>query len=228
MSETRHIDSDPFFPARFNMVQQQIRPWGVMDDRVLSALAAVPREQFVPDAYRSLAYADIEVPIGQDRVMLAPKIVARMLQALQVEPGDRALAIGAGNGFLAACMAHLGARVLCLEDVPELAEEAKARLAKRGESAVEVRLGSGLSEPVQGAPFNVIAVSGSVPTEEPLAGLEAQLANNGRLFIVAGQAPVMQAIRVTRMGARGLRREILFETCVAPLDQAPAPDAFVF
>ncbi|AGA91104.1 protein-L-isoaspartate carboxylmethyltransferase [Thioflavicoccus mobilis 8321] len=223
MPEVSRIDR-----ARFNMVQQQVRPWDVSDDRVLTALAEVPRESFVPDAYRSLAYADIEVPIAAGRVMLAPKIVGRLLQAVQPQPGDKALTIGADNGYLAACLAHLGARVLCLEDDPDLAREAENRLVGVAASGIEVRVEDGLAAPVVGGPFDVIAVTGSVPTDEPVAALQAQLAADGRLFVVVGQAPVMEALLVTRVGTRDFRRQALFETCAVPLAQVPEPDAFVF
>ena len=101
--------------ARFNMIQQQIRPWDVVDDRVLSVMAEIPREQFVPDSYRSLAYADIEIPIGDGQTMLAPKLVARMLQALDVQPVDKILEIGTGTGYPTACLSHLGGRVFSME-----------------------------------------------------------------------------------------------------------------
>lgn len=228
MPETSRIDPDRLDAARFNMVQQQVRPWGVTDDRVLATLAEIPRESFVPDAYRSLAYADIEIPLRGDRAMLAPKIIARMLQAVDVQPGEKALEIGAGNGYLAACMAQLGARVICMEVDPDLAQDARARIDRVTDGSVEVRIGDGLSEPVDGGPFDIIAVSGSVPSEAPLAALQDQLTPNGRLFIIVGQPPVMEAMLIARAHGRGFRREILFETCSAALSQAPAPDAFVF
>ncbi|MBK1700431.1 protein-L-isoaspartate O-methyltransferase family protein [Thiococcus pfennigii] len=214
--------------ARFNMVQQQIRPWGVIDERVLTALAEVPRESFVPDAYRSLAYADIEVPIAAGRQMLAPKIIGRLLQAVQAQPGDKALVIGAENGYLAACLAHLGARVVGLEDDPALAQEAEARLAASAVPGVEVRVGDGLIDPVPGGPFDVIVVTGSLPTDAPLAALQTQLAARGRLFAVVGRPPLMEALLVTRTAMGDFRREALFETRSAPLARAPESDVFVF
>jgi len=223
MSEASRID-----PARFNMVQQQIRPWGVVDDRVLDVMARVPRESFVPDAYRSLAYADIEVPLSDGRTMLAPKIVARMLQALRVQPGERALEIGTGSGYLAACLAGLGACVLGLETDAELAEQARARLAETIGQALEVRVGNGLAGPVAGGPFDAIAVNGTLPNAEPLAALEQQLAMNGRMFAIIGRPPVMAATCVVRVGQDAFRRETLFETSSSGCSMVPAAPAFVF
>lgn len=223
MSEASCID-----PARFNMVQQQIRPWGVVDDLVLEVMARVARESFVPDAYRSLAYADIEVPLSGDRTMLAPKIVARMLQALQVQPGERALEIGTGTGYLAACLAGLGARVLSLDTDAELVEQARRRLAETIEQPVEVRVGNALAGPVAGGPFDVIAVNGTLPNAEPVAALEQQLATNGRLFVIVGEPPVMLATRVVRTGQDAFRREPLFETSSTGCSLVPAAPAFAF
>ena len=146
----------PTARARFNMIQQQVRPWGVLDDRVLDALDRVPRERFVPDAYLSLAYADIEIPIGDGQHMLSPKVIGRLLQAVAVQPGDRALEIGTGTGYVSACLAHLGARVLSLEIDPKLADEARTRLAALGFEQVEVRVADGLAEKIGGGPFHVI------------------------------------------------------------------------
>jgi protein-L-isoaspartate(D-aspartate) O-methyltransferase len=210
--------------ARFNMIHQQIRPWDVLDDQVLDAMASVRREAFVPDAYQGLAYADLEVPIGRSESMLAPKLVGRMLQALAAQPGARVLEIGTGTGYVSACLAQLGARVISLEIDPELAEEARSRLAAEGCEAVEVRVGDGLAGPVEGGPFDVIAVTGSMPTDEALPMLQAQLAPDGRLFCLIGVAPVMEALLVTRVGERGYRREALFETCAPVLVNAVEPD----
>jgi protein-L-isoaspartate(D-aspartate) O-methyltransferase len=219
----------PVERARFNMIEQQVRPWNVLDERVLQTLSELPREAFVPDAYRALAYADIDIPIGQDTCMLAPKVVGRMLQALQVRPRDKVLEIGSGTGYATACLARLGRRVIGVEIDPDLAEGAQERLAALNLQRVEVRTGDAMAGPVDGAPFDVIAVTGSLPTEEPVPMLVSQLAPGGRLFVIVGEEPVMEARLETRVGAGGdLRREELFETSVPALKNVPEPERFTF
>ena len=173
--------------ARFNMIQQQIRPWGVTDERVLATLAAIPREHFVPDAYRGLAYADIEVPLGQGHFMLAPKVVAHLLQALSIGPADRILEIGTGSGYVTACLKDLGGAVISLEIDPELADLAKENLGDSDPRRLEIRVADGLAGHIDGGPFDVIAVTGSLPDASALGGLEAQLALHGRLFAIVGE-----------------------------------------
>lgn len=213
--------------ARFNMIQQQIRPWGVLDDRVLEVMAEVRREAFVPDAYQGLAYADIEIPLGETTAMLAPKIVARMLQALAVQPGERVLQIGTGTGYVTACLSQLGGQVTAIEIDDALAAAAREHLAGLGIDRVEVREGDGLSDPLPGGPFDVIAVTGSMPTDTALPRLQERLAPGGRLFCILGTEPVMEAVLITRVGEQGVRREALFETLVQPLANVTEPDAFV-
>lgn len=218
----------PLARAHFNMIHQQVRPWGVLDERVLEALDRVPRERFVPDAYLSLAYADIDIPLGEGRHMLAPKLVGRLLQAVAVKPGDRALEIGTGTGYVGACLAHLGARVLSLEIDPGLAAAARTRLSSLGFGGVEVRAGDGLGGQIEGGPFDVIVVTGSLPSEKALTGLRQQLTLDGRLFAVVGEAPAMAALLLTRVGGADYRRDSLFETCIDPLANAVEPERFVF
>jgi protein-L-isoaspartate(D-aspartate) O-methyltransferase len=214
--------------ARFNMIQQQIRPWNVADDQVLAVMAQIPREHFVPDAYRSLAYADIEIPIGDGQTMLAPKVVARMLQALEVQPIDKILEIGTGSGYPTACLSHLGGRVLSMEIHAALAERARAVLEALKLARLEVQAGDGLAGFVDGQPFDVIALTGSLPNDQALAGLQEQLAPGGRLFAVVGEDPVMEALLVTRVAGGDFRRQSLFETSVPALEKAPEPERFVF
>jgi protein-L-isoaspartate(D-aspartate) O-methyltransferase len=214
--------------ARFNMIQQQVRPWAVLDERVLGAMGELPRESFVPSAYLGLAYADIEIPLGAGQTMLAPKVVGRLLQALAVRPGDRVLEVGTGSGYVTACLCRLGARVTSLEIDPELAAGARARLAALDLARVEAIECDALSPQAPGGPFDAIAVTGSVPEALALKGLEERLAVGGRLFCILGLAPVMTARLVTRTGPRDLRREDLFETCVPPLAKVPEPATFVF
>lgn len=210
------------------MIQQQIRPWNVGDDRVLSIMASIPREQFVPEAYRGLAYADLEIPIAESQTMLAPKLVAHMLQALDIQADDKVLEIGTGTGYATACLSHLGGRVVSLEIHASLAEQAQANLQALQLRRLEVRVGDGLARPVDGRPFDVIAVTGSLPDAAALNSLQEQLAPGGRLFAVVGEDPVMEAVLVTRVAGSDFRRQSLFETSVPALEKAPQPERFVF
>ena len=215
--------------ARFNMIEQQIRPWGVLDERVLTIMSEIPRDAFVPDAYRALAYADIEIPIGSEgAAMLAPKVVGRLLQALAVRRGDRILEIGTGTGYMTACLAHLGARVVSVEIDPELAAAARVRLQALGLKTVEVLDGDAMAGTMDGGPFDVIAVTGSVPCEEPLPMLRQRLAEGGRLFVIVGEDPVMEARLETRLAGPDFRRETLFETSIPALRNVPEPERFEF
>jgi len=214
--------------ARFNMVQQQIRPWNVADNRVLSIMADIPREQFVPAAYCGLAYADMEIPIGEGQTMLAPRIVAHMLQALDLRTDDKVFEIGTGTGYVTACLSHLGGHVVGMEIHACLAEQARTALPALKQRRLEVRVGDGLKGPAEGHPFDVIAVTGSLPDAAALGTLEGQLTPGGRLFAVVGEEPVMEALLVTRITDRDFRRQSLFETCVPALEKAPEPERFVF
>ena len=219
-----------FDNARFNMIQQQIRPWDVVDQRVLNAMADLPREQFVPDAYNSLAYADIEIPIGDGagQSMLAPKVVARMLQAANIQDDDRILEVGTGTGYATACLARLGGTVISLEIDAGLAGQAQAVLTSLGLRGVEVRIADAMAGPIEGGPFDVIVLTGSMPEDEPLAALQEQLASGGRLFAFVGGEPAMEAVLVTRVAANEFRRESLFETSVPALVNVPEPEHFTF
>jgi protein-L-isoaspartate(D-aspartate) O-methyltransferase len=217
-----------FDRARFNMIEQQVRPWDVLDERVLSVMGQLERERFVPEAYQGLAYADVEIPIGNGQAMLAPKLVGRMLQALAVKEGDRVLEIGTGTGYVTACLALLGGRVTSVEIDADLADGARARLGELGLERCEVHSADGMADKNDGAPFDVIAVTGSMPTDEPLAMLREQLADGGRLFAVVGEAPIMEALRVTHLARGEYRREPLFETAIPALQNVPEPERFVF
>lgn len=214
--------------ARFNMIEQQIRPWQVLDARTLSALSDIHRELFVPDAYQGLAYADLEIPIGPNSSMLAPKVVGRMLQALDIHEHDKVLEIGTGTGYVTACLARLGGRVVSIEIEPELASAARDRLEAMRLRRVEVLTGDALAGPVDGGPFDVIAVTGSLPNEELLPMLRQQLNAGGRLFAVIGEPPLMEALLETRLAGGDVRRASLFETSIPPLRNVPEPERFVF
>ncbi len=214
--------------ACFNMIHQQIRPGGVLDDRVLEVMAQVPRESFVPDAYQGLAYADIEIPIGRDTSMLAPTLVGRLLQALAVQPTERVLELGTGTGYVTACLSRLGGKVVSIEIDPELAAEARDRLVGLGLKQIEIREGNGLERPNVGGPFDAIAVTGSMPTDDSVPMLQDQLAVGGRLFCILGERPAMEAVRIVRVGEGDFRREALFETCAPALAEVTEPEGFEF
>ena len=212
--------------ARFNMVEQQIRPWDVRDQTVLDLLYVVKREEFVPKAYRDLAFSDSEIPLSGDAVMLAPKIEAHALQALQVRKSDKVLEIGTGSGYMAALLAAHADRVWSVEIVPELAEAARGNLRRQGIDNVTVETGdAALGWPAQ-APYDVIMVSGSLPVLP--RELLAQLKTGGRLFAIVGTVPVMEAQLVTRLGDDSFRTVALFETQTAPLVNAQQQEHFVF
>jgi protein-L-isoaspartate(D-aspartate) O-methyltransferase len=160
--------------------------------------------------------------------MLTPKVVGRMLQALAVQPGDRVLEVGTGSGYVTACLTRLGGRVATVEIQPQLAAAARERLTRLGFDRVEVREGDALAEPSPGGPFDVIAVTGSVPGSESLSLLEDQLAPGGRLFCIIGVPPIMEAWLVTRVVGHEFRREALFETCAPTLANCTEPQGFVF
>ena len=212
--------------ARFNMVEQQIRTWDVLDQDVLDLVFAVRREDFVPPTYRNLAFSDTEIPLGFGACMLAPVVEARALQALQLERHETAFEVGAGSGYMAALLAARADRVWSAEIVPQLAEMARANLRRAGSMNASVEACDGLPGLPAQAPFDVIMISGAVPVVPPQ--LLDQLKPGGRLFAIVGVAPVMEAQLITRMGEDGFHTVNLFETQTATLANAPRAEAFVF
>jgi len=212
--------------ARFNMVEQQIRPWEVLDPRVLALLSEMSREEFVPENYRQLAFADIEIPIGHGQKMTAPRIEARTLQALDIQPTDNILEIGTGSGYLTACLAKLGGKVTSLDIHAEFTAQAEQQLQAQGIENVTLQTGDALSSAIDGGPFDVIAVTGSVT--EVGDGMKRQLREGGRMFVVTGEAPLMEAMLITRVGDDQWREEALFETVLTPLDQSSTAKRFIF
>ena len=212
--------------SRFNMIEQQIRPWEVLDPTVLELLKEVPREKFVPPQYLGLAFADLEIPTGYGQTMLAPKLQARIVQSLTLKKTDRVLEVGTGTGFMTALMAKLAQHVLSVETVPELTAEASRHLAALGISNVTLETGDGARGWNAKAPFDVIVLTGSVPLLP--ADLQQQLTVGGRLFAVIGEAPVMQATLIRRVAEHAFRSDVLFETCVPVLAGAPQPERFNF
>ena len=212
--------------ARFNMVEQQIRTWEVLDQQVLDLLFEVRREDFVVAEYRSLAFVDMEIPIGKGERMLTPKLEARMLQELAVLPGDRILEVGTGSGYLTALLARRGAHVTSVEIDPEFSAAAAARLAAHDISNITLDVGDAARGWDQRGPYDVIVLTGSVPV---LADeFQRSLKPGGRLLAVVGEAPVMQARLTTSAGGGACNTVTLFETCIPVLRNAPQPARFVF
>ena len=212
--------------ARFNMVEQQIRTWEVLDQAVLDLLYVVRREEFVPDAYRTLAFSELEIPIGAGQKMMQPKVEARILQEVAPKSTDRVLEVGTGSGYLAALLAHRARHVHSVEILPELKRLGEANLRRAGVANVTVEGGDAARGWAKQAPYDVIVLTGSTP-ELPDAFLD-QLAPGGRLFAVVGEAPVMEARLVTRVGPGSFNTVDLFETILAPLANALERDKFEF
>jgi protein-L-isoaspartate(D-aspartate) O-methyltransferase len=211
--------------ARFNMVEQQIRPWDVLDAEVLAQLTKVKREQFVPADQRALAFMDLEIPLGHGVNMWQPKLEARALQALKLKSDDLVLEIGTGSGYLTALLAHAAAHVTSVEIVPELSALAERALAAQHIDNVTLEVGDAVNG--WGATqYDAVVLTGSVPLQ-PVA-LMSNLKIGGRLFAVIGDAPAMHACLITRTSAEKFDSVTLFETNVALLRHAPQPQRFVF
>jgi len=212
--------------ARFNMIEQQIRPWDVLDQEILDLLAVVKREQFVPQAYRSLTFVDMEIPLPAGQNMLAPRVEARLLQDLNVRKYENVLEIGAGSGYMAALLANRARHVLSMEIEPELVALARRNLTAAGASNVEVIEGNGAEGWPAAIPYDVICISASVP-EIPQSIL-GQIKVGGRIAAIVGTAPVMEARIVTRVSETEYQSVNLFETLAKPLQGIAQPSRFKF
>lgn len=212
--------------ARFNMIEQQIRPWNVLDQDVLDLLVIVKREDFVPADYKSLAFVDSEIPLGAGEAMFTPKLEARILQELQLKKHETVLEIGAGSGYMAALLAYKARHVTTVEILPELKTMAESNLARAGVTNVTVALGNGAQGWAQGAPFDVIVVSGGLEVL-PEAFLK-QVKVGGRIAALVGRAPVMSCHIVTRVSETAYDTVKVFETNVKYLSGAVAPSHFTF
>jgi protein-L-isoaspartate(D-aspartate) O-methyltransferase len=210
--------------ARNQMLRQQVRAWEVLNDRVLQVLGSVPREQFVPPAYHDVAFADFEIPLGHDQLMMAPKVEGRVLQSLQVEHVDRVLEIGTGSGFLTACLARLCDALVSVDIFPDFVDAAKPKLEHLGIANVELLAADAL-ELEFNAEFDAIAITGSIPELD--AHFIRMLRPGGRLFVVTGRQPIMEAQLVTLHAANNWSRQSLFETMLTPLIHAEKPEPFV-
>ncbi len=212
--------------ARFNMIEQQIRPWGVLDTGVLKVIEQTPRELFVPDQYRKLAFSDLEVPLPNGQFMMTPKLEARMLQALQIKPDDRILEIGTGSGFVTACLARQGIHVDTIEWFEILANQAQRNMEQLGIENVRFIQADALalSDAQDVKRYDIIAVTASMPVYQDV--FEKLLVEGGRMFVVTGKAPVMQAQLLTRADAQELHCLTLLETSLSPLIGFDEPQAF--
>jgi len=210
--------------ARETMIEQQVRTWNVFDDRVLDAMRQVHREQFAP-RYRELAHVDAPIPLPHGQTMLPAKLHGRILQSLAVGTNDMVLEVGTGSGYLSACLSRLAARVRSLEIIPELADLAKTNLFAAAANNVAVEVADAMQLEEQSV-YDAIAVTGSLPVYDER--FQRALRIGGRMFIVIGQVPVMEAWKVTRIGEREWQHESLFETIIDPIVNAPRPSAFVF
>jgi protein-L-isoaspartate(D-aspartate) O-methyltransferase len=212
--------------ARFNMIEQQIRPWDVLDTEVLHLLSVVKREDFVPLAHKALAFVDMEIPIGQGQVMLAPRVEARMLQDAAVQKHEKVLEIGSGSGYMTALLAHRAQRLISLEINPELAAMARTNLQKAGIHNAEVRnIDGSVGAPAEG-PFDVIMLCGSV-AEAP-QNLLSNLKIGGRLIAIVGLEPMMRATLITRTGDADFKTSQPWDTVAPRLLNFPEPSHFKF
>ena len=211
--------------ARRQMIEQQVRAWDVLDAGVLDVMGRLPREEFAPPSYRDLALADMRVPLGHGQAMLSPKVEGRILQSLAIGRSDSVLEVGTGSGWFAACLGGLARRVRTIEIFADLAEAARDNLVRTRVDNVVVETMDAMTLP-PGVEYDVIALTGSLPVHDPR--FEQLLTVGGRLFVVVGQGPVMEARLVTRVGRDQWLRESLFETVIDPLLHAEHPSRFVF
>ena len=212
--------------ARFNMVEQQIRPWQVLDPQVLTVLSNVPRELFVPQAYQALAYADTDIPLGHGETMVPPRVDARLMHDLQLTGTEKVLEIGTGSGYLAALLAGRAQRVVSLEINPELASNARNNLQRAGITNVDVRVADGSTGASGDAPFDAIVLGGSV-AEVPQALLQ-QLKVGGHLLAIVGQDHVMVATLYTRTADAAWSSKALWDHTAPRLQGFTEPTRFKF
>ena len=212
--------------TRFNMVEQQIRTWDVLDDSVLELLYKIRREEFVPAGYRSLAFVDMEIPLGHGQFMLEPKMEARILQELHVKKTDKILEVGSGSGYLTALLAEKGAHVYSVEIVPELKTMAEINVQAHDINNVTLELGDAACGWSKHEPYDVIVLTASTPVLPE--AFQKSLKPGGRLIAIVGEEPVMEALLVTCVAPDVYNTTQLFETCIAPLKNAQQSERFVF
>ncbi|KAA3626558.1 MAG: protein-L-isoaspartate O-methyltransferase [Proteobacteria bacterium] len=212
--------------ARYNMIEQQIRPWEVLNDDVLKLMTQVPREHFVPEEYRKLAFADTEIPLGNGQVMMAPRVEARFLQALALKPTDHVLEVGTGSGYMTACLARSAAHVYSVDIYDEFTGRATGKLHSAGVHNVTLETGDAAVAWDDHAPYDAIVITGALRLIPE--AYQAQLRPEGRLIALVGASPVRQALLITRTGENAWSTEALFETDLPELVNAPQPQSFVF
>ena len=215
-----------FDAARDLMIKSQLRTWDVLDQRVLDLVARMPREEYVPAAYRNIAYVDMNIPLGHGEVMMAPKLEARLLQELEIDPQDKILEIGTGSGYMAALLANLGRQVVSVEIRPEFTAAAAARLAHHGVRNITLEVGDAALGWDRQKPYDVIVITGSLPILPET--FQQSLAPGGRMIAIVGRAPAMEVRRIRRLDANSFHEDSLFETVLPPLINATEPSRFVF
>ncbi|SEH07535.1 protein-L-isoaspartate O-methyltransferase family protein [Candidatus Venteria ishoeyi] len=212
--------------ARFNMIEQQIRPWEVLEPTVLEAMSSIPREVFVPENFKQLAFSDTQIPLGHDEVMLEPRIIGRLLQALNISQNDDILEIGTGSAWLTALLAKLGHHVWSIDREISFTRQAESKLNQLCIENVTLETADIFDNYQSQTQYDVIVVTGSIPLSTSL--FQELLKINGRLFVVTGSTPLMEAQCITRTSAETWTTENLFETHIPMLKGAPEPEAFVF
>lgn len=211
--------------ARFNMIEQQIRTWDVLDQQVLDLLSAVPREAFVPIAYRNLAFADISIPLAHEQVMMTPKIEGRLIQALMLNKNDTVLEIGTGSGYLTALLAKLAKHVDSVDIYQDFTQQVEKKLKVQNIHNVSLQTGDAIKGWNMYTRYNVIVLTGSVPVLE--SHFLSQLSEGGCLFAIVGDEPIMQAQLIKRISEHEFDSEDLFEASLPPLLGAPEPERFI-
>jgi len=212
--------------ARNNMIEQQIRPWDVLDQQVLDTLRAVPREDFVPEAWRNLAFADMSVPLAHGQLMMPPRVEGRLLQALEVKPFETVLEVGTGSGYLTAVLATLAKQVYSVELLADFVEPAQQRLIEHGISNASVEQGDGADGCPAHGPYDIIVLTGSVAAVPD--SVKQNLRSGGRLFAVVGEGPVMEARLLSRRTDSQWSDEALFETELPRLENFEVAEQFLF
>lgn len=220
------MSENQFQQARFNMIEQQVRPWDVLDQRVLNVMSDTPREDYVPQQHRNLAFADIEIPLAHGERMMPPRVEGRMLQALNVQPDDVVLEIGTGSGFVTAMLSTLCKAVYTVEIHADMLEAARATLEVSGVRNVSYAVGDASQGWPEKGPYDAIAISGSMP--ELPDSFKQSLTVGGRLFAIVGEAPAMQAQLIIRTGEKDWTTEVLFETDLQALQNTDKRADFVF
>jgi protein-L-isoaspartate(D-aspartate) O-methyltransferase len=223
VSEDNAVDIEQ---ARFNMIEQQIRPAEVLDQRVVDVILNTPREDFVPENYKNLAFADTNIPLGHDQALMTPILEAKLLQALNVQPADIVLEIGTGSGYLTALLAKLAKQVQSVEIYEDLSTQAAAKLEKHGINNVTLEVGDAASGWGDDAAYDVIAITGSLPVLPE--SFKRSLKVGGRLFAIVGDNPVMESKLIVRINEDEWSEECLQETDIATLINAQQPQRFVF